>query len=166
MQFVLFFDTILLVLELLCSIKLFFPMHTLNTENPDQLIYNNTLLQLTVLGGVRLDSLDRMRVTLKVEIPESPRPPLRHNLDLYNDIQTEKFIRKIAERLEVGTSVASASLSELTEKLEHYRVEEIKKSKVDTFKPKVLSEAEIAEEETFFKNPKIKGKKTIKKDKK
>src|SRR6218665_1464660 len=118
MQFVLFFDTILLVLELLCSIKLFFPMHTLNTENPDQLIYNNTLLQLTVLGGVRLDSLDRMRVTLKVEIPESPRPPLRHNLDLYNDIQTEKFIRKIAERLEVGTSVASASLSELTEKLE------------------------------------------------
>lgn len=130
-------------------------MHTLNIENPDQLIYNNTLLQLTVLGGVRLDSLDRMRVTLKVEIPESPRPPLRHNLDLYNDIQTEKFIRKIAERLEVGTSVATASLSELTEQLEKYRVEEIKKSKVDTFKPKVLTEQERAEAEEFLKAPSL-----------
>lgn len=141
-------------------------MHTLNKmnpeaygvllqENPEQLIYNNTLLQLTVLGGVRLDSLDRMRVTLKVEIPESPRPPLRHNLDLYNDVQTEKFIRKIAERLEVGTSVATASLSELTEQLEKYRVEEIKKSKADLPKPKVLTEAERAEAEEFLKEPNL-----------
>lgn len=130
-------------------------MHTLNHKNPEELIYNNTLLQLTVLGGVRLDSLDRMRVTLKVEIPDSPRPPLRHNLDLYNDVQTEKFIRKIAERLEVGASVAEASLSELTEKLEKYRVEEIKKSKVDTFKPKVLTEAERAEAEEFLQSPNL-----------
>lgn len=130
-------------------------MPILLTENPEQLIYDNTLLCITVLGGVRLDGLDRMRVTLKVELPESPRPPLRHNLDLYNDVQLEKFIRKIAERLEVGTSVAEASLSELTAQLEQYRLEEIKKSKADTLKPKVLTEAEREAAEEFLKAPEL-----------
>ena len=52
---------------------------------------------------------------------------LRHNLDLYNDTQTEKLIRKIAERLEIGTSVAAAALTELTDELEKYRLEELEK---------------------------------------
>jgi hypothetical protein len=86
------------------------------------LALHNPLLHLEVLGGVKLEGLDRMRVTLKVEIPDNPRPPLRHNLDLYNDTQLEKFIRKVAERLEVGTSVIAASLSELTAQLEGHRL--------------------------------------------
>src|SRR5690606_452876 len=70
---------------------------------------------------------DRMRVTLKIELVDSSRPPVRHNLDLYNDNQLEKLIRKIAERMEIGTSVIAASLSELTEELEKYRLAEIKR---------------------------------------
>lgn len=138
-------------------------MHTLNSnylsgldiENPEQLIYNNEILCLTVLGGVRLDGLDRMRVTLKIELVDSPRPALRHNLDLYNDIQVEKLVRKVAERMEIGTNVAAASFSELTESLEKYRVEEIQKSKGDTFKPKVLSEQEITEATAFLTAPNL-----------
>ncbi|MEX0812447.1 MAG: hypothetical protein WD048_09550 [Chitinophagales bacterium] len=84
-----------------------------NPSNPEQLIYQNELLRLTVLGGIKLEGLDRMRATLKVELRDSSRPPLRHNLDLYNDNQLEKLIRKTAERLEIGTSVIAASLSEL-----------------------------------------------------
>ena len=61
-----------------------------------QLQYGNELLQLTVLGGIRLEGLDRMRVTIKVEVKGSPRPPFRHTVDLYNDTQLEKFIRKCA----------------------------------------------------------------------
>ena len=130
-------------------------MYTLQTENPEQLIYNNGILCLTVLGGVRLDGLDRMRVTLKVELPDSPRPPVRHNLDLYNDSALDKFIRKTAERLEVGTSVAYASFSELTAQLEHYRMEELKKSKVDLLKPKTLTEAERADADDFLQAPNL-----------
>ena len=74
----------------------------LGTDNPDRLTYENSLLSIEVLGGVRLEGLDRMRVTLKVSLNESGLPPVRHNLDLYNDTQLEKFIRKIAERLEIG----------------------------------------------------------------
>lgn len=89
-----------------------------NTTNPESLIYQNDLLQLTVLGGIKLDGLDRMRSTLKIELKESSVPPVRHNLDLYNDNQTEKLIRRAAEKLEIGTSVITASLAELTAQAE------------------------------------------------
>ncbi|MCP3850054.1 MAG: hypothetical protein GY694_07430 [Gammaproteobacteria bacterium] len=98
-------------------------------NNPDALIYENELLRMTVLGGIRLEGLDRLRATMKVELKESARPPVRHNLDLYNDNQLEKFIRKCAERLEIGTSVIAASLSELTTHLETYRLEELEKQR-------------------------------------
>ena len=124
----------------------------LQTDSTDQLIYENDLLQLTVLGGIKLEGLDRMRSTLKVQLQESSRPPVRHNLDLYNDTQLEKFIRKCAERLEIGTSIISASLSELTEELEKYRLQEIK-AKEENLKPKFkkLNLGEIEEAETFLK---------------
>ncbi|MEO8761766.1 MAG: hypothetical protein ABI448_12795 [Bacteroidia bacterium] len=101
-------------------------MANFTTSNPDQLIYENSILTIEVLGGVRLEGLDRMRVTLKVSLNESDIPPVRHNLDLYNDTQSEKFIRKIAERLEVGTSVTAGTLAELTQVLENYRLAQIK----------------------------------------
>ena len=69
-------------------------MKNFNPSNPDQLIYRNELQTITVLGGIKLEGLDRMRVTLKIELNDSCRPPVRHNLDLYNDNQLEKFIGK------------------------------------------------------------------------
>ena len=41
-------------------------MAKLNTDNTDHLTYENSILSIEVLGGVRLEGLDRMRVTLKV----------------------------------------------------------------------------------------------------
>jgi len=92
-------------------------MAKLNTSNPESLIYKNEILKLTVLGGIKLEGLDRMRATLKIELKDSSVPPVRHNLDLYNDTQTEKLIRKTAEKLEIGTSVIAASVAELTGRL-------------------------------------------------
>ena len=124
----------------------------LQTRDTDQLIYENDILVLTVLGGIKLEGLDRMRVTVKIQEQNSVRPPVRHNLDLYNDNQLEKFIRKCAEKLEIGTSVIAASLSELTEELEKYRLTKIKEEQ-ENLKPKVkqLNIAEIQEAETFLK---------------
>lgn len=117
----------------------------LNTDNPEEMYYENALLKQTVLGGIKLEGLDRMRVTLKVELKDAPRPPVRHNLDLYNENQLEKFIRKIAERLEIGTSVIAASLSELTNELEKYRLQKIKEQQVEIPLTKPLTEAEKEE---------------------
>lgn len=117
-------------------------MSNFTTTNPEQLIYENTLLTIEVLGGVRIEGLDRMRVTLKVSLNESELPPLRHNLDLYNDTQLEKFIRKIAERLEVGTSVTAGTLAELTQQLENYRLEKISEQNEQTVQSIPLTEEE------------------------
>jgi hypothetical protein len=101
-------------------------MPTFTSPTPDHLVYTNSILTIEVLGGVRLEGLDRMRVTLKVSLNESDTPPVRHNLDLYNDTQLEKFTRKLADRLEIGTSVIAGTLAELTQELENYRLEKIK----------------------------------------
>lgn len=119
-------------------------------ENPESLIYEHEILRITVLGGVKLEGLDRMRVTLKIELKGTSVPPVRHNLDLYNDNQLEKLIRKGAERLEIGTSVLTATLAELTEQLEEYRLERIKEATADTLKPKTLTKAEQKEAEAFL----------------
>lgn len=114
-------------------------MSTFSTINTEHLIYTNSVLDIEVLGGIRLEGLDRMRVTLKVSLHStvpfpvseelgSGLPPIRHNLDLYNDTQLEKFIRKLADRLELGTSLIAGSLAELTQHLETYRLTQIEDS--------------------------------------
>lgn len=98
----------------------------LNTQNPEHIIFIYPPITIAVLGGIRLDGLDRMRVTLKIE---HGHKAVRHNLDLYNDNQTEKLIRRAAEKLEIGTSFVSKALAELTTHLEKYRLDEIAKQK-------------------------------------
>ncbi|MFY0602269.1 MAG: hypothetical protein JXR03_21530 [Cyclobacteriaceae bacterium] len=127
----------------------------LNTENPESLIYQNELLKLTVLGGIKLEGLDRMRSTLKIELKNSSIPPVRHNLDLYNDTQTEKLIRKVAEKLEIGTSVIAASLAELTGQLEDYRLHKIKEDQPKPYESPKLTIEERKAAETFLKEPNL-----------
>jgi len=119
------------------------------------LIYGNQCLTITVLGGVKLEGLDRMRVTLKIEVPNSPRPPVRHNLDLYNDNQLGKLVRVIAQRLEVGMSVTEATVADLIEALEQWRMDEIQKQGPEKEEAKPLTEEERAAAEQFLRDPKL-----------
>ena len=46
-----------------------------NPSNPEQLIYQNDLLKLTVLGGIKLEGLDRMRaITTSAHLQPSLKP--------------------------------------------------------------------------------------------
>jgi len=95
-------------------------MKTLNTSNPNNYEYITKHLEIHILGGIKTNKMESMRITLSIQKLNSTNV-LRHSIDLYNDNQVEKFVRKIAERLEVGTSVARRTLQELTRKLENYR---------------------------------------------
>ena len=75
----------------------------LNTTNPNHLIYNTKPLQLEVMGGIDLKYLNRLRVTLKVTRTDQQRHPLRDQLDLYQDSQLTRLIRRIAEKFETGS---------------------------------------------------------------
>jgi DNA primase len=92
------------------------------TANPELLIYDNGALLITVLGGIKLTGLDRMKVTLKVEHKARQCLPVRHHLDLYNHPHTEQLISKIAESFDIPTQVATQTIATLTSELESYRV--------------------------------------------
>jgi DNA primase len=97
------------------------PTSQLITANPELLVYDQGELLITVLGGVKLTGLDRMRVTLKVEHKAKGLLPVRHNLDLYNHPHTEQLISKIAESLDLPTQLATQTIATLTSELESYR---------------------------------------------
>jgi len=125
----------------------------LNTSNPEHITYEHPPLDIAVLGGIRLEGLDRMRATLKIKVEHLS---LRHNLDLYNDNQTEKLIRKIAERLEIGTSVAASALTDLTDELEKYRLEEIERQQTSNRKERrMLTPDEIKTAKEYLSAPNL-----------
>ena len=92
----------------------------LNTTNPNNYEYITKHLEVHILGGIKTNKLESMRVTISIQKLKHDNV-LRHTIDLYNDNQVEKFVRKVAERLEIGTSVVRRTLQELTRELENYR---------------------------------------------
>ena len=136
---------------------------TLNIKNPETLSYQTEELLFTLLGGIKLEGLDRMRVTLKIEVtnrkfvhylnnPDIADLALRQNLDLYNDAQVEKLIRKTADRLEVGSSAIAKAIADITNQLEAYRLNELESLKLESTKVvKPLTEKEYNEAKDFFK---------------
>lgn len=126
-------------------------MQTLNTDNPHHLSYSHGMLEIAVLGGIRLEGLDRMRVTLKICVEHLT---VRHNLDLYNDTQVEKLVRKTAGKLEVGTSVIAAALEELTTELEQYRLKQIE-AQEQQIAIKQLTESERKSATDFLETPNL-----------
>ena len=97
----------------------------LDTSNPSYLVYTRESLRYTLLGGVNVKELDKLRVTIKLEVlgAENSYYSLRHNLDLYNDDQLTKLIRKASERLEVSSRSLQYGLSGLIDAVEKWRSE-------------------------------------------
>ena len=127
----------------------------LDTSNPNNYEYITKHLELHILGGVKLNKLESLRITMSIQKPKEFNV-LRHSIDLYNDNQVEKFVRKVAERLEIGTSVARRTLQELTKELENYRfllIDEYEKQHQPYFKE--LSTTEEKQAITFLKKPNL-----------
>jgi hypothetical protein len=122
-----------------------------NTSNSNNYEYKTKHLELHILGGIKTNKLDTLRVTLAIQKLKQDNI-LRHTLDLYNDNQVEKFVRKVAERLEIGTSIVRRCLQEVTKELENYRFLLIQKYE-EAHKPyfKELSATELRAAEAFLK---------------
>ncbi len=82
----------------------------LNTSTPDYIsfIYENLLF--SIVGGIALYPLDKLKITLKIQVAGSLNPlhTIRQsNLDVYSEEQAEKFIRRASEKLETGSKQIS-----------------------------------------------------------
>lgn len=129
--------------------------NNLDTTNPEYIIYENGAIQISVLGGINLFSLDKLKVTLRITRTdkESPIYNIRQsNLDLYNDDATEKFIRKVAERLELGTREIQATMSQMINELEEYRLQQVELQKPNKPQQRELSEKRKAQVIAFLKS--------------
>jgi len=92
------------------------------------MLYTDNYFHIEILGGIKLEGLDRLRTTLKIKNKAHQElHGVRHTIDLYNDDQLQKLIRRVADRLELGTSKTEESLYQLTETLESYRLDELEK---------------------------------------
>jgi DNA primase/energy-coupling factor transporter ATP-binding protein EcfA2 len=110
--------------------------------NPELLVYDNCELLITVLGGVKLAGLDRLRVTLKVEHKAISCVPIRHNLDLYHHAQTEQLVNQIAGRFDSSAQATTQVIAALTSALENYRASRIESLQARAIERPVLSPAE------------------------
>lgn len=112
-------------------------------SNPELLMYDNCQLHITILGGIKISGLDRMRVTLKVQHKERIDVlPVRHNLDLYHNQQTEQLTNKIAEQLQVSVSDTNKTIAQLTAALENYRASKLEALQPQQEQKPIISEAE------------------------
>jgi hypothetical protein len=119
------------------------PLGVLNTDNAELLYYQTTELNLTILGGIKITGLDRLRVTLKIEKRSySHHLPIRHGLDLYHSGQVDGLCEKMAAGLEVSSALCEKTISELTGALEQYR-----HGKLELLKPKKTKAPAMTEEE-------------------
>ncbi len=125
-------------------------MATINTNTPQQMTWQYEEMHVAVLGGLKLEGLDRMRVTLKIEYRKDV---IRHNLDLYNDAHTEKLTRKTAERFSMGTAYIGKMLGELTNELEAYRIKEIEKLETQPDRKKLLTAEQTEQAQAFLAQP-------------
>ena len=138
----------------------------MNTANPEAIVYTSEEIGYTILGGIRLEGLDRLRVTIKIEVinrkfqhylnnPDIANLAIRQNLDLYSITQVEKLARLIADRLEVGVTAVSKDLSDITNELEKYRLQLIESKQQEQgkqIKPLTEEERKVAIEFLQSKN--------------
>lgn len=126
----------------------------LHSDNAELLVYTSGKLHITVLGGIRLTGLERLKATLKLTLAGRPNGvAFRHHLDLYNSVQAEQLIEKSAEALELLPSEISAVIGGLTTALENYRAQRLEDMKPKKAEQRELSEAERKAAVAFLKAP-------------
>ncbi len=135
----------------------------LNTTNPEQIIYETPELKITIWGGIEKENLSRLKVSMHIKSKANKYKSFRDDVNLYSHGNTQKLIQNISETLEVSTTAIVKTITELTEELEAYRLDE-RTAMAKALKPKLyeMSEDEKQTALSFLKGKgKGLGKKTL-----
>ena len=129
----------------------------LNTKNPEFITYTTDELKIIILGGINLQQLDRLRITVKISRTDTNDPlhSIRHTIDLYHSDYLEKFINKTSEQLETGTNVIRRAIAELTEQIEQYRLSKIESMKEQKPQARQLTEQLYRKAVNYLSAPKL-----------
>jgi len=117
------------------------------------LVYDNCELNISVLGGIKLTGLDRMRVTLKIVHKRKSTLPLRHNLDLYHSGQTGGLVSKICEQMETNQTQTMKTIEALITELENYRAKRLEAMQPKKQQTRRLTDRERQQAMNFLQDP-------------
>lgn len=123
----------------------------LNDQNPEYITWQYEELDIALLGGIKIEGLHTMRVTMKVSFKSYPS--LRHNIDLYNDHQSSNWSKKIAERFVLNYAFVQKAMIALTDTLEQYRLQKLEQQAQNIPEQVPLTEKEKAAALTFLQAP-------------
>ena len=128
----------------------------LDTENPEQIIFESTELKITIWGGIEKENLSRLKISMHIKSKENKYRSFRDDINLYSHSSSQKLIQNIAETLEISTSIANKTITELTEKLEEYRINE-RTAQIQAALPKQyeMNQEEKEQATKFLKSPNI-----------
>jgi len=87
----------------------------------DYISYETDQLEITLWGGIDINTVSRLRATLHVRLTDNNYVSFRDTADLYSHSQTDRLIKQAAEKLEVSTLIVSHAIAGLTKELEAYR---------------------------------------------
>jgi DNA primase len=107
----------------------------LDTENPERIIFETEILHITMWGGIEKENLSRLRISVHVRSKSDKYKTYRDDVNLYSHPQVKKLVQSISESLELSSPHVSQTITELTEKLEAYRLTE-RNSQLIALRPK------------------------------
>lgn len=125
----------------------------LNTANKNNFVFELDGIVIGIPGGLNDDSLDSLRITVKVHKEDSYRN-YRHTINLYDGSQVEKLIAKVSEHLEVRHDLLRLSFTKLANELEQYRLDNLENDD-DAVINYMLSDEDLKETQTFLKSPNL-----------
>ena len=133
------------------------PAGRLDTRNPDFITYTTPELQIVILGGINMQQLDRLRITVKISRTGTGNPlhSIRHTIDLYHADYLEKFTGKASEQLETGTNVLKRAIAGLTQQVEQYRLSKIESLKEQKPQARQLTEQRQRRAAKYLSSPKL-----------
>jgi len=107
----------------------------LDTSNPERISFETEALHITIWGGIEKENLSRLRVSLHIKNKNDKYKTYRDDVNLYSHPQVKKLVQSISETLELPSLHTAQAITELTEQLEAYRLEE-RNAQVQALRPK------------------------------
>ena len=96
----------------------------MDTTNPERITFETEALHVTIWGGIEKENLSRLRISVHVRNKDDKYKTYRDDINLYSHPQVKKLVQSISESLELPSPQVAQTVTELTEKLEAYRLEE------------------------------------------
>ena len=127
---------------------------TLQTTNPNNIIYNGQFATYEIKGGVKRNALDSLKITLLSKNPETNRK-FRDKLDLYEHKQLKRYSKDAGEVICLDAELIETDLHLLIDELDDYRTNLSSQKGKDKAVKKKLTAQEIAQAVEFGKQKEL-----------